>query len=81
MNGIVRRHYAQDEQQQQTHDVYELGSRAVQACLTEDIEAGAVSYLAAGTTYTPLAAPGFASILHHRLREFSRINHPVEISS
>ncbi len=81
MNGIVRRHYAQDEQQRQTHDVYELGSRAVRNCLTGEIEAGDVSYLAAGTTYTPLAAPGFASILHHRLRECDRLGHPVEISS
>ena len=81
MNGIVRRHYAQDQQQQKTHDVYELGRRAVQACLTEKMEAGAVTYLSAGTTYAPLAAPGFATILHHRLREQSLMNHPVEISS
>lgn len=81
MNGIVHRHYAQDDQQQQTHDVYQLGSRAAITCLTKDSQASDVSYLAAGTTYAPLAAPGFASILHHRLRECSQMNHPVEVSS
>ena len=81
MNGIVRRHYAQDEQQQQTHDVYELGSIAGQSCLTDAVDANAVTYLAAGTTYAPLAAPGYTSILHHRLRECGKMNHPVEISS
>jgi 3-oxoacyl-[acyl-carrier-protein] synthase-3 len=81
MNGIVRRHYAQDGQQQPTHDVYELGTRAAQTCLNEDVQVDAVTFLAAGTTYAPLAAPGFASILHSRLRECSRMNHPVEISS
>ena len=64
MNGIVRRHYAQDHLQQKTHDVYGLGSSAAQQCLSEHKETDSVTYLAAGTTYTPLAAPGFASILH-----------------
>ena len=81
MNGIVRRHYAQDEQQQRTHDVYDLGAHAAQTCLTEDAEAVAITYLAVGTTYSPLAAPGFASILHHRLRERNCMNYPVEVSS
>jgi 3-oxoacyl-[acyl-carrier-protein] synthase-3 len=79
MNGIVRRHYAQDEQQQQTHDVYDLGAQAVQNCLSQ--ETAAITYLAAGTTYSPLAAPGFASILHSRLRDRNYLDYPVEISS
>ena len=85
MNGIVRRHYAQDEQQQSTHDVYELGSRATQDCLPEHLHGhlhdNPVTYLSADTTFAPLAAPGFASILHHRLRTCSAMNHPVEIIS
>ena len=79
MNGIVRRHYAQDEQQQRTHDVYDLGAQAVQDCLAE--KTAAITYLAAGTTYAPLAAPGFASILHNRLRDRNYLDFPVEISS
>ena len=79
MNGIVRRHYAQDVQQQQTHDVYDLGVLAVQDCLPE--ETGAITHLAAGTTYSPLAAPGFASLLHSRLQEKNYLDAPLEISS
>lgn len=81
MNGIVRRHYAQDERQQQTHDVYDLGSQAATACLAEDNQSDDVTYLAAGTTYAPFSGPGFATLLHHRLRGCRRMNHPVEISS
>lgn len=81
MNGIVRRHYAQDHLQQKTHDVYGLAARAAQQCLSEHEAADSVTYLAAGTTYTPLAAPGFASILHHRLQADGCLNYPVEISS
>ena len=79
MNGIVRRHYAQDEQQQRTHDVYDLGAQAVQDCLAD--KRAAITYLGAGTTYSPLAAPGFASILHNRLRDRNCLDYPVEISS
>ncbi|WP_339687215.1 beta-ketoacyl synthase N-terminal-like domain-containing protein [Gimesia maris] len=81
MNGIVRRHYAQDHLQQKTHDVYGLAARAAQQCLSDYKEADSITYLAAGTTYTPLAAPGFASILHHRLQADGYLNYPVEISS
>ncbi|MCR9234828.1 MAG: hypothetical protein NXI29_27860 [bacterium] len=81
MNGIVRRHYAQDHSQQKTHDVYGLGSRAALQCLSEYKAADSITYLAAGTTYTPLAAPGFASILHHRLGKDGFLDYPVEISS
>lgn len=79
MNGIERRHYAQDESQRATHDVYDLGVRAAMSCLAGISEP--VTYLGAGTTYSPLAAPGCASIMHERLREVGLINHPVEISS
>jgi 3-oxoacyl-[acyl-carrier-protein] synthase-3 len=81
MNGIQRRYYAQDQQQQPTHDVYELGASAVGQCLQNENNTSDISFLAAGTTYAPLAAPGIASILHHRLQKHGLLNHPLEISS
>ncbi|PHS13748.1 MAG: hypothetical protein COA78_06575 [Blastopirellula sp.] len=80
MNGILTRHYAQDQQQQKTHDVYGLGANAVHKCLAES-QGTNPTYLATGTTYSPLAAPGFASILHSQLQDRNVLNHPVEISS
>lgn len=81
MNGIVRRHYAQDPHQQPTHDVYELGARAVAACLENAADIQPVTHLAAGTTFAPLTAPGYASILHSRLSERGLLTHPLEIAS
>lgn len=85
MNGIVSRHYAQDQQQQATHDVYDLGTKAVANCLTDHdgdrISAGDITMLAAGTTYAPLAAPGYTSILHSRLQQQDILQKPVEICS
>jgi 3-oxoacyl-[acyl-carrier-protein] synthase III len=79
MNQITERYYAQDRQQQATHDVYELGAEAVRKCLAAAPSKDLPSYLAAGTTFTPLAAPGYATILHDRLS--ATLNTPVEISS
>lgn len=81
MNGIVRRHYAQDLEQKGTHDVYHLAELAVRNCLSGGETAEEVKYLAAGTTYAPLSGPGLGSILHHRLQGCGVLNHPVEISS
>lgn len=81
MNGIVRRHYAQDLQQQATHDVYELAREAVRACLGDASAEPAPSLLSCGATYGPLAAPGFASILHGALQETGLITRPLEVSS
>lgn len=81
MNGIVRRHYAQDLRQYATHDVYDLAAQAVQACLAEHTPVLPISFLAAGTTYAPYSGPGIASIVHHRLQGAGLINQPVEISS
>ncbi|MDZ4819522.1 MAG: 3-oxoacyl-[acyl-carrier-protein] synthase III C-terminal domain-containing protein [Planctomycetota bacterium] len=80
MNGIVQRHYAQDEQQHATHDVYELAELAVRNCLANST-ASTLGYLAAGSTYAPLSGPGFTSILHHRLQRSGVVLHPLEISS
>jgi 3-oxoacyl-[acyl-carrier-protein] synthase III len=81
MNGISQRHYAQDERQRATQDVYDLARRGVQACLAASTPRQPITYLAAGTTYAPLAAPGIASIVHQRLQEAGLISHPLEISS
>ena len=57
MNGIRTRHYAQDSRQQPTNDVYGLGAGAVRQ-LAMQAGLDQISYLSAGTTYAPLAAPG-----------------------
>lgn len=81
MNGIVQRYYAQNANQQPTHDVYELAAAAAQACLAERAPLHPVSFLTAGATYAPLSGPGIASLVHHRLQEKGLLEHPVEISS
>ena len=82
LNGIKQRYYAQNDKQQQTYNLYELASQAVSLLNLEEIEsAREITYLSAGTTYAPLAAPGFASILHDHLRHQSLLDYPVEISS
>lgn len=81
MNGITRRHYAQDKRQLPTMDVYELAAAAVRDCLNGDSAVSPVTFLSAGTTYAPLSGPGIGSILHDRLRHSGHLNHPVEVSS
>lgn len=81
MNGIVQRHYAQDERQRPTEDVYDLACHAAQACLTEVMPTKQLTYLGVGTTYAPLAGPGIASLTHHRLQAAGLVDHPLEISS
>ena len=81
MNGIVRRHYAQDESQRPTHDVYQLATLAIEDCLDKCGAPPEISFLSAGTTYAPLSGPGLASIIHNRLQGAGRIDRAVEISS
>ncbi len=81
MNGIVRRHYAQDVQQQATHDVYDLATEAVRECIAGNPTKNPISFLSAGTTYAPLSGPGIGSILHHRLKHAGLLDNPLEISS
>jgi 3-oxoacyl-[acyl-carrier-protein] synthase-3 len=81
MNGITQRHYAQDGHGNETHDVYALGTEAVKTCLADSPIADDISFLSTGTTYSPLAAPGFASILHSRLSDDGLLKRSVEISS
>jgi 3-oxoacyl-[acyl-carrier-protein] synthase-3 len=81
MNGIVQRHYAQDERQCATHDVYDLATRAAQTCLAERTPLAPITFLAVGTTFAPFSGPGIASLVHHRLQAAGLISHPLEISS
>ncbi|MEQ1824763.1 MAG: 3-oxoacyl-[acyl-carrier-protein] synthase III C-terminal domain-containing protein [Pirellula sp.] len=80
-NGIRLRHYAQDQFQQPTEDVYQLAARAVADCLGHENDHMPVTFLSAGSTYAPLSGPGFGSILHSRTAHLPQLNHPVEISS
>ncbi len=81
INGIRTRHYALDRRQNSTHSVYELAAAAVQDCLWNTDGADTVDYLAAGTTYAPLLAPGLASVLHDELAQQGVLTQPVEITS
>ncbi len=81
MNGITCRYYAQDTNQRPTHDVYELGELAAERCLADLQLSHPITCLAAGTTFAPLAAPGYSSILHARLARQGWLDHPVEVAS
>lgn len=90
MNGIKSRHYAQDEQQQASESVYSMATHAVVDALArremmDDSSLAPISFLSAGSTYAPLAAPGIASIIHECIaqtpcygKDFAS---PLEISS
>lgn len=80
-NGIQQRYYALNEDQTATHDVYQLAARAVDNCLAGTTLEQPITYLSAGSTYAPLAAPGISSILHSALARQSIANTPVEINS
>ncbi|MCB0354749.1 MAG: hypothetical protein KDD64_14530 [Bdellovibrionales bacterium] len=81
LNGIRQRHYALDEEQNETHSLYELGAEAVLNCLNGSRSSVDVEYLAAGSTNTPLVAPGFATRLHDQLSQRGVIRRPIEINS
>ncbi|MFK7850362.1 MAG: hypothetical protein AB8D78_05225 [Akkermansiaceae bacterium] len=79
MNGIKFRHYALDQDQQATHDVYELASLAAQKCLGSGTNE--IGHLSAGSTNTPMVGPGISSILHSRLAADGLITTATEINS
>ena len=82
MNGIESRHYALNRNQEATHDLYDLGRLAAEACLGETSElANEISYLSAGSTNAPLVGPGLSTLLHDRLAKAGRLNGPVEVNS
>ncbi|MGJ8642827.1 MAG: hypothetical protein ACSHX9_05425 [Luteolibacter sp.] len=80
MNGITSRHYALDTNQNPTYDVYGMSSLAATRCL-KNTDTGEITYLAAGSTNTPLIGPGISSILHGRLAEDRLITRDLEINS
>lgn len=81
MNGIVSRHYAQDRQQNATHDVYDLARLAAEACLSEAEPRKPITFMSAGSTYAPYSGPGIASIVHSRLGAGGVVDRPLELSS
>ena len=80
-NGIRTRHYALDTAQKATHTVYELAAAAVRACTANRDAPPVVDYLAAGSTHTPLLAPGIGSLVHDQLKREGVVDGPIEISS
>jgi len=81
MNGIRQRHYALNEDQSPTHDVYELACEAVQHCISTRTLQHPVSYLSAGSTHTPYSGPGISSLLHGMLAKRKLLTDSVEVNS
>lgn len=83
MNGITSRHYAQDANQNPTHDVYDLACEAIEDCLSQSADMPSVpaTLLTGGTTYSPLSGPGISSVLHSRLQQRGLISHSMELGS
>ncbi|MEM7355140.1 MAG: 3-oxoacyl-[acyl-carrier-protein] synthase III C-terminal domain-containing protein [Acidobacteriota bacterium] len=80
-NGIEHRYYALDRRQKATHDVYEMAALAIEACLEGGAAEGAISYLSAGSTHTPLNGPGLSSMLHAELQRRGLVNNALEVNS
>ncbi|HUG71753.1 MAG TPA: 3-oxoacyl-[acyl-carrier-protein] synthase III C-terminal domain-containing protein, partial [Pirellulaceae bacterium] len=80
-NGIKTRYYALNEDQTATHDVYQLAARAIEGCLADMEMEQPVTYLSAGSTYTPLSGPGISSVLHGALAQRAIANYPLEVNS
>lgn len=80
-NGITQRHYAIDGEGGWTHNVYQLGAFAAQSALRGSELAKDVSYLSVGTTFSPMSAPGAASLIHSQLADLNLIKRNVEVSS
>ena len=67
-NGITRRHYALDRNQQSTHRNSEMAAAAARDALQRgNLRPGDVQLLAAASTAPDLMAPGFASMVHGEL--------------
>ena len=77
-NGIRQRHYALDQQQQTTHLNHQMAAAAVRNALDNaHLDPAMVDLLCAATTWPDLLVPGFASMVHGELPEFS----PLEATS
>ena len=83
-NGITQRYYALDRQQNETHDVYQMAALAVQNTLADIQLDQPITYLSAGSTYTPFSGPGMGSLLHDRLSKMSEmpvVDYALEVNS
>jgi len=81
MNGIRQRHYALNEDQSPTHNVYELACEAVKNCIGSTSEQFKIGYLSAGSTHTPFSGPGISTILHGMLADEGLLATTVEVNS
>ena len=77
-NGIQQRYYALDKNQKTTHLNSQMAAYAVQEALEKsDFPPSEIDLLCAGTTWADLLVPGFASMVHGELPEFS----PIELNT
>ena len=58
-----------------------MAAEAVTACLPSDQDSPVIDYLSAGSTHTPLLAPGLSSLLHDQLSQRKILGHALEINS
>lgn len=64
-NGIKKRHYALDKNQNTTDSVVGLTTKAITDCLDKSsIGPNEIQFMSAGTTQGDLPIPGFASMVH-----------------
>jgi 3-oxoacyl-[acyl-carrier-protein] synthase-3 len=77
-NEIKQRYYALDRQQNVTHRNSEMAANAIREALSlVELEPSAIDFLACATSWSDLLVPGFASLVHGELSNFS----PLEIAS
>lgn len=73
-NGIQQRYYALDRQQNTTYLNSQMAATAVRdALLKMNLEPTAVDLLACATSWSDLLIPGFGSMVHGELPEFSSL--------
>ncbi len=73
-NGIQQRYYALDRQQNTTYLNSQMAATAVRdALLKMNLESTAVDLLACATSWSDLLIPGFGSMVHGELPEFSSL--------
>jgi 3-oxoacyl-[acyl-carrier-protein] synthase III len=71
-NGILKRYYALDRQQNATHRTSEMAANAVRDLLEQsNHDPAAIDLLATATTWADQLVPSFASMVHGELPEFS----------
>lgn len=77
-NGIKKRHYAIDKNQRTLFSNSQLAAHAIRHSIARaDLAPNSVDLLVAGTTFPDLLVPGFGSMVHGELSEFS----PIEVVS